>query len=234
MNSTVPSTTVDSIIASMVNARRGIQSIGQPILFALGSIGCLLNILIFLRHSMRSNSCAIYFHGSSWANLSTLTWGMLVVILNTFGISSSLGYNTVYCKIRYFIFTSSQLSARACVVLACLDRFLLCSQSVRQRSFCRSSVAIKLLLSAISFCVCISICLLIVYETNFTTHVCTTSTSEGKILDTTILFVFNFGIPTILMSTLTGLLLWRLKQNSRRISRQRVSISCETNLLFLD
>jgi hypothetical protein len=48
-------------------ARAAIQ---QPILF---TIGCILNIVIFVRPSMRQNSCAIYFHANSWANFFCLT-----------------------------------------------------------------------------------------------------------------------------------------------------------------
>jgi hypothetical protein len=51
-------------------ARAAIQQIGQPILF---TIGCILNIAIFIRPSMRQNSCAIYFHANSWANFFCLT-----------------------------------------------------------------------------------------------------------------------------------------------------------------
>jgi len=56
-------------------ARAAVQQIGQPILFTIGMIGCILNILIFVRPSMRQNSCAIYFHANSWANFFCLTWG---------------------------------------------------------------------------------------------------------------------------------------------------------------
>ena len=68
--------TVDPAVARLSNARTGIQYIGQPLLFIFGMTGCLLNIAIFLRRSMRTNSCAIYFHASSWANLFCLTWGL--------------------------------------------------------------------------------------------------------------------------------------------------------------
>lgn len=224
MNNNISTTTIDSIIISMMTARTGIQRIGQPLLFTFGTIGCILNIVIFLRPSLRLNSCAIYFHASSWANLFCLTWGLLISMLTVFVSNNPLPYNATYCKIRYYILTASQLTSRSCIVLACLDRFLLCSQSIRQRSFCRANVAIKVILLTISFCACLSFYVLIVYDSFPQNHQCTTSSAIGKILDTTVLFVFNFGIPALLMSTLTGMLIWRLKQNSKRIGRQKVRI----------
>lgn len=227
MNNTVSTTTVDSAVARFYTVRSGIQHIGQPSLLAFGMIGCILNIAIFLRPSMRTNSCAIYFHASSWANLFCLTWGLLISLLGVFISNNPLVYNAAYCKIRYYILTASQLASRAYVVLACLDRFLLCSQSVRQRSFCRASVAIKVVLMTLSICACLSIYVLVVYNSFPQTRQCTTSSVTGKIIDTTVLFVFNFGTPAILMSTFSGMILWRLRKKAIRLDRQRVSIRNE-------
>ena len=225
-NNNISTTTIDPAVAKLQAARAGIQFVGQPILFTFGMIGCILNIAIFLRRSMRTNSCAIYFHASSWANLFCLTWGLLISLLGAHMTSNPLTYNPPYCKIRYYILTAAQLTSRACVVLACLDRFLLCSQSVQQRSFCRASVAIKVLLITVSSCACLSIYVLIVYNAFPQTRQCTTGSVAGKILDTIVLFVFNFGIPAFSMSILSGLLIWRLKQNAKRLNHQRVSAFC--------
>ncbi|UJR06734.1 hypothetical protein I4U23_011023 [Adineta vaga] len=224
MNYNLTTTIIDPAVVNLNTARVGIQRFGQPILFTFGMIGCILNIAIFLRPLMRTNSCAIYFHASSWANLCCLTWGLFVSMLAFFTNTNPLTYNSVYCKIRYYILTASQLSSRACVVLACLDRFLLCSQSVRQRSFCRTRVAFKVMLITITSCACLSIYVLVVYDAFPQLRQCTTSTPVGKIIDTTVLFLFNFGTPAILMSTLSGMIIWRLKQNSTRIGRQKVHV----------
>lgn len=223
MDNNTSTTTIDPAVASLNAARIGIQHIGQPILLILGLIGCILNIAIFLRPSMRTNSCAIYFHASSWANLFCLTWGLFVSMLASFTNDNPLTYNSAYCKIRYYILTGSQLASRGCVVLACLDRFLLCSQSVQQRMFCRPSMAIKVMLITVASCACLSIYVLVVYDSFPLARQCVPSSPAGRIIDTTVLFLFNFGTPAVLMSTLSGLIIWRLKQNAKRIGRQRVS-----------
>ncbi|CAF3815536.1 unnamed protein product [Rotaria sp. Silwood1] len=224
MNNNISTTTIDPAAARLNAARIGIQHIGQPILLTLGMIGCILNIAIFRRSSMRINSCAIYFHASSWANLFCLTWGLFISMLASFTNNNPLTYNSAYCKIRYYILTGSQLSSRACVVLACLDRFLLCSQSVRQRLFCRASVAIKVISITIFSCACLSIYVLIVYDSFPQQRLCVPSSAAGRIIDTTVLFLFNFGTPALLMSTLSGMIIWRLKQNAKRIGHQRVHV----------
>ena len=216
---------MDPAVARLYTARTAIQQIGQPILLTFGMIGCLLNIAIFLRPSMRTNSCAIYFHASSWANLLCLTWGLFISMLGSFIISNPLHYVSAYCKIRFYILTGSQLASRACVVLACLDRFLLCSQAVWQRSFCRPSMAIKVVLATITGCACLSAYVLVVYDSFPQARQCGTSSPAGKIMDTVVLFAFNFGAPALLMSTFSGMIIWRLKQNAKRIGRDRVGAS---------
>ena len=224
MNGNTSTTTIDPAVARLYTARTGIQQIGQPILLAFGMIGCLLNIAIFLRPSMRTNSCAIYFHASSWANLLCLTWGLLISMLGPLMPSNPLNYVSAYCKIRFYILTGSQLASRACVVLACLDRFLLCSQSTRQRSFCRPRVAIKVVLATVTGCACLSAYVLVVYDSFPQARQCTTSSPAGKIMDTVVLFSFNFGTPALLMSTFSGMIIWRLKQNAKRVGRDKVSV----------
>ncbi|UJR17061.1 hypothetical protein I4U23_003958 [Adineta vaga] len=224
MNYTLSTTTIDPAVSDLNTARMGIQRFGQPILLTLGMIGCILNIAIFLRPTMRTNSCAIYFHASSWANLFCLTWGLFISMLAFFMNNNPLTYNSAYCKIRYYILTGSQLASRACVVLACLDRFLLCSQSIQQRSFCRANVAFKVMLITVAGCACLSTYVLVVYDAFPQARQCTTSSAAGKIIDTTVLFLFNFGTPAVLMSTLTGLIIWRLKQNGKRIGGRKIHV----------
>lgn len=232
MDSNISSTTIDPAVVRLNVARIGIQHIGQPILLAFGMTGCILNIVIFLRPSMRTNSCAIYFHASSWANLFCLTWGLFVSMLASFTNNNPLTYNSAYCKIRYYILTGSQLSSRACIVLACLDRFLLCSQSVQQRSFCRPIVAIKVMSITIASCACLSLYVLVVYDAFPQARQCGPSSVVGRTLDTVVLFLFNFGTPAFLMSTLSGMIIWRLKQNAKRTGRQKVSIPF--SFIFID
>ncbi|CAF1651701.1 unnamed protein product [Adineta ricciae] len=127
----------------------------------------------------------------------------------------SVGYNSILCKTRYYLLTACQLISRGCIVMACLDRFLLCSQNVQRRAFCQRKVALKMIFLIISTCLCLSIYVLIVYEPN---------SAIGRIIDTTVSFVFNFGIPAVSMSSLSGLIIWKLKQNSQRFAPQRIHV----------
>jgi hypothetical protein len=94
---------------------------------------------------MRQNSCAIYFHANSWANFFCLTWGILASMLAFFTKNNPADYDVVYCKIRFYMINFSQWSSRTFLVLACFDRFFLCSTSVHQRNLCRPVIAKKVI-----------------------------------------------------------------------------------------
>ncbi|CAF1530817.1 unnamed protein product [Adineta ricciae] len=216
--------TIDSSVNRLISARIGFRQIGQPILFTFGLIGCSLNILIFLRPSLCTNSCAICFHTSTWANLFCLTFSLFVGMISFFINYNLLLYNTLSCKMRYYILTNCQLISRACVVFACLDRFFLCSPNVHHRLFCRSKIAIRNLFIIIGFCSCLTVYVLVVYDAFPQTRQCTTNSSAGRIIDTAVLFVFNFGIPAVSMTILSCAILWRLKQNAKRLDQQKINV----------
>ncbi len=204
-------------------ARAAVQQYGQPVLFTIGIIGCILNIGIFVRPAMRQNSCAIYFHASLWATLFCLTWGVLASMLAFFTKNNPAAYDDVYCKIRFYMINFSQWSSRAFVILACLDRLFLCSTSVRQRLFCRPTIAKKVVVLTTFICACLPIYILITYKSHQIILPCMVIGMAATTFETVSTWLFIFAIPILPMSILSGLIIRRLKENAKRIGREKVS-----------
>ena len=220
--SNISTTTIDPTIAGLNIARAGVQRFGQPTLFAVGITGCALNIAIFLRPNMRQNSCAIYFHASAWANLFCLCWGVLASMLAFFTNNNPAAYNVFYCKFRFYMINFAQYASRAFIVLACLDRYCLCSTSVRQRQFCRATVAKKVLAVTTLICACLPIYILATYSTQQRVLPCMVTSDAGSIYETISFWMFTFIIPTLSISVLSWLTMRRLKSNARRVGREKV------------
>ncbi|UJR13116.1 hypothetical protein I4U23_000140 [Adineta vaga] len=111
------------------------------VLLISGTIGNILNCLIFSRSSLRNKSCSVYFLANSIANIAALYFSCLTRILIIFGIYAIPGQGYIYCKIRTF-FTYMPLSASSWfIVAACVDRYASSSTSVRIRSFSQFKVS---------------------------------------------------------------------------------------------
>lgn len=212
-----------SLVAQLTAARASIQQIGQPILFSIGMFGTLLNIAIFNRRTMKQNSCALYFHANSWSNLFCLTWGVLASMLAFFTKNNPASYNVAYCKIRFYMINFAQYSSRAFLILACLDRFLLCSTSVRQRKFCRPKIAKLIIVLTTIVCGLLTIYALIAYQPGQRIIPCASAIPSAIIYETIATWLFLLSIPAISMSIFSGLIIYRLRQNAKRMRRDRVS-----------
>ncbi|CAF1119933.1 unnamed protein product [Adineta ricciae] len=223
--SNISTTTTDSLVLNLNTARAGIQRYGQSTLFTVGMIGGILNILIFLRPSMRQNSCAIYFHASSWANIFCLCWGVLASMLAFMTNNNPASYNVFYCKFRFYMINFAQFASRAFIILACLDRFFLCSASVRHRQLCRARVAKKVVVLVTFISGCLAVYVLITYAPTKGLLPCMATTLGARIYETTSFWLFTFVIPVLSMSILSWLTIKRLKQNAKRVGREKITIA---------
>ena len=114
------------------------------ICFALGITGNLLNILVFFQKHLRSNSCALYFTFTSIFNLLVMLCGMMPIVLTSYLSYDHASYSSSYCKFRSYIVHALMMMSRSSVVLACLDRFALCSPYSRIRAVNQYRIAVTL------------------------------------------------------------------------------------------
>ncbi|CAF2412188.1 unnamed protein product [Rotaria sp. Silwood2] len=111
------------------------------IMFVLGLIGCLWNILIFRHHSLRLSSCCVYMSFGSVASLIQIIFGLLMRILTDgFEIDWTIT-NIGWCKIRSYITQCASLTALSCFVWATIDRFLSTCRQIKWRYFNSVSIA---------------------------------------------------------------------------------------------
>jgi hypothetical protein len=102
-----------------------------PLLF-FGTIGNILNILVFTRKTFRNNICVAYFLGSTIFDSFVIIVGLLPRLLNGFGSDPSQD-SAVLCKLRFFITYFAGYVAVWFISLACIERYLSSSTSVQRR-----------------------------------------------------------------------------------------------------
>ncbi|CAF3987837.1 unnamed protein product [Rotaria sp. Silwood2] len=110
-------------------------------LFIFGTVGLILNTLIFTRHTFRQNSCVLYFLASTIANYFVVFFVLPSRILSD-GFNIDPGqYNAFYCKIRFYTYFTAKSLSSWFIVLACLDRKMSSSQNAHRRAFARPNIA---------------------------------------------------------------------------------------------
>jgi hypothetical protein len=122
-----------------------------PIPFIVfGTIGLILNIIIFTRRSLWKNSCVQYLLCNTLSNFIVLYWVVLTRIFSDgYGNDLSLRSDS-FCKIRYFLTYYSRTLSTWFIVLACIDRWLSSIQA--KRRFNKVTVARRISLLTCTVC----------------------------------------------------------------------------------
>lgn len=112
------------------------------IAIVLGTIGTVMNIIIFMRRSFRSNPCSVYLTAASLDTLLIIYFALIVHLLDHgYGIKI-LPNSSMYCKIQKYMYYISTTVAPYCFVLASIDRYLVTSSNVKFRHMSRMSHAL--------------------------------------------------------------------------------------------
>ena len=128
--------------AYLVDVRRWMTRYVLSGFLGLGIMGNIINILVFNRKDFLSNSCSLYLLVASFVNLFTICWGIAPSVYNLDNVDPST-YSYIYCKLRLYTIHTPLMIGRTLIVLACFDRYILCSGSLHLRSLSRPKIAIR-------------------------------------------------------------------------------------------
>ena len=126
-------------IAQEILTRYGMMSY-----LIIGDIGLIFNILYFTQASQRRNPCSLYLVASAICRLVTLNVAV-IPILYALDHPNYSNISLIFCKLQYYFRHAPNQMMRTFIVLACIDRYALCSMRPRMRAMNRFSVAIKLI-----------------------------------------------------------------------------------------
>ncbi|CAF2743117.1 unnamed protein product [Rotaria sp. Silwood2] len=114
---------------------------GGLILVVFGSIGCILNVMVFSQKSLRKNPCATYLAVENIFNLLFINSLLLSITLESGYSIYFTSKNIVLCHLCYYTSLFSNVLSSYCLILASIDRVFVTSPnaSTRQRSTLRFS-----------------------------------------------------------------------------------------------
>lgn len=198
-------------------------------LLITGTIGNILNCFIFSRHSLRHNSCSLYFFSTSIVNLIGLYFGCLTRLLSSYGVYSISTQSPLYCKIRTF-FTYISLSASAWfIVAACADRFASSSPNARIRSFSQVKISRRIIVAILIILCFIWAQMLVCFDASVDGFNCFPATKFCTTWNNFNLLIFYSLLPSAFMLILG----WMTIRHVRRRPIQRSSNSKDRQLTIM-
>ena len=138
------------------------------LIFIIGIIGNILNILILSQKHLRSNTCVIVFITSSISGTITIVFGLGPRILSHWNLDIREN-NRWICKLSNFILFQIRLVTFWLFMLATIDRWLLSSINVRIRHLSSIKNIIRSILFILILSISIHIQIIFCYDANLKT-----------------------------------------------------------------
>ena len=135
-----------SLSILLYSIQQNVFRIGGPILITIGSISCLLNLMVFTKDTLRKNPCTICLIAVNIINLIYFYLGLLLTTLAVgYNIDPSTS-NIIFCRFRFYVGYVLGCWQASCLVLASIDRVLITSPNAgtRRRST-RRLIAISMI-----------------------------------------------------------------------------------------
>ncbi|CAF4090204.1 unnamed protein product [Rotaria sordida] len=123
---------------------------GMSTYVAFRNLGNLLTLAVFSQSEQLKSPCSLYLLSMTICNLICLNVGIIPIIYSLDHIDISSQF-VIVCQIQFYIRHSFFQMMRTYKVLACIDRYAICSVNVNIRSFSKRKIAIYLIIIFVLF-----------------------------------------------------------------------------------
>ncbi|CAF4078886.1 unnamed protein product [Adineta steineri] len=187
---------------------------GMSTYVAFGNLGNILTIAVFYQVEQRRNPCSLYLLSMTICNLVCLDVGIIPIIysLDHPDISTQI---LLACKLQFYIRHAFFQMMRTYKVLACIDRYALCSTNVHIRSFSQRKISIILIIVCGIFWLLIVIFFGVVRTIK--NNSCNIFDSVDLMIYTIYYLIFAGLLPPTLIIIFTMLVFKTLKQLRSRV-----------------
>ncbi len=120
-------------IESLFSATTYLYKYGGPILITLGTISCVLNIMVFTKKILRKNPCSIYFVALNISNILLIYQSLLFSILQAGYNIQPTAYNLPLCRFYIYTIILFDILGPFYLILASADRVLITSSNALTR-----------------------------------------------------------------------------------------------------
>jgi hypothetical protein len=186
----------------------------------LGTIGNILNFLIFTRRTLLRSSCTLYLIAASIDNILVIYTSLLTRLLAGGFADDVTKISNFTCKLRYYAGYVFFAVSPYFFVLACFDRYCSSSTSATRRSWCNKKIAKRLIIAAIILACILYLHMAIFFELKKSgTYVSCYSRAGAYTLFYGIFYLVIYCLlPSVCMGVLCILTINNIRQQARRIT----------------
>jgi hypothetical protein len=190
----------------------------------LGTIGNILNLLIFTRPARSRSSCILYLIAASIDNLLVIYTALLIRLISS-GYSYNVTVSDLMCKLRYYLSNTFLAVSPYFFILACFDRYCSSSVSVRRRSWCNRKIAKRFIIAAVILACILYLHLAIFVQMTIsgTSIGCATAPGFYTYFYRIFYLVIYCILPPVSMGVLCILTLINIREQAQRIRPALVS-----------
>ena len=121
------------LITSLQLSLKYLYQIGGPIQIFIGTVSCILNIIIFGRKNLRKNPCSIYLLAFNVSNFLAIYITILSLTLATGYNIAPTSYILGYCRFSLYMTFVLEMVSPFYLILASVDRVLVTSTNAGTR-----------------------------------------------------------------------------------------------------
>ncbi|UJR12235.1 hypothetical protein I4U23_016412 [Adineta vaga] len=206
--------------------QRNLFRFGGPILIFLGSISCLINLLVFTKDSLRKNPCTICFIVINTLNFICF---YLVLLITTLAIGYDIdpsSQNLYFCRFRFYIAYVFASWNATCLILASIDRTIVTSSKANIRKLSTRRTILIYLFSLNFFWMIFHIHTFFymeIQEFQSNSFICYYQPGVYTLFITYYLLLFHGFLPPLLMTIFGCLTVKNIRQVSHKIIPTNIS-----------
>jgi len=194
--------------------------IALTLFIIFGTIGNILNVLIFIRPKLLQSSCTIYLLVTSIDNIFVLYLNVLTrVLANGFSIDVTTTSNFL-CKFRFYVGYVCLAVSPYWLILACFDRYCASSSSTTKRAWCNKKTAIKSSIGAFILACLLYLHMAIFFEIKYVNNgkMCYSRAGVYDLFYRIFYLIIYCIVPPVCMGVIGVLTLKNIRQQAQRIN----------------
>jgi hypothetical protein len=190
-------------------------------LVVVGTVGGILNVLIFTRRTLLRTTCGHYFLVLSIASIGNLVANQLIRLLSYI---SDLSFPTriAICKVQVYLGLVTSTIGNFMIILTLIDRLVLSSTNVQTRLWSTIKIARRFIILIILSGFLLPFHILFYYSVVSPDNVCRPANPAFDIYHAIFVSIIAVFGPIFLMSLLSIMLIHRLRDQTVRMRRNNM------------